>query len=150
MYTTKRLFFFLALFASITFLTSCDKDDDDAMMDTDPEYSITINSPSTDDKNLNDDIHIHVDFESATEQTVHHVNVRIYNKDDNTLEIYNGPGEAHVHESSGKYEHHADFSLTEANSVSAHSDWILEAKVWGHEAGAAEVTKTIEFHVHPE
>lgn len=33
--------------------------------------------------------------------------------------------------------------------VDAHTDWIVEAKAWGHEAGAAEGMETIEFHVHP-
>ncbi|MFT5168360.1 MAG: hypothetical protein ACI8P3_003603, partial [Saprospiraceae bacterium] len=30
------------------------------------------------------------------------------------------------------------------------TDWILEAKVWGHEGGVGEVMESIEFHVHPE
>lgn len=145
----KRIFFFLAIVASVTFLNSC-KDKDDDSMDVDPEYTITINSPSTDDKHVNDDIHIHVVFESATDETVHHVNVRIYNKADNTIEIFNGPADAHVHATTGKHELHADLALTEANDVTAHSDWILEAKVWGHEDGLSEVEKSIEFHVHPE
>ena len=143
----KKIVFFFALIAGISLLTSCGDDDSDHM--DDPQYSITFNSPSTDDKNVNDSIHIHVDFISGTDQTVHHVNVRIYNKDTNE-EIYNAPSGAHVHEESGKYEHHDDFHLSEANGVSAHSDWIMEAKVWGHEAGAAEVVEMIEFHVHPE
>ncbi len=146
----KRLFFFLALVASVSFFASCDKDDDDDMQGDDPQYSITIHSPNTDDKHVNDEIHIHVDFESANDETVHHVNVRIYNKDDNSIEIYNAPGDAHVHATSGKHEHHADFTLSNANGVDAHTDWILEAKVWGHEGGVGEVVKSIEFHVHPE
>ncbi len=144
----KKIFYFLAIVASVSFLTSCG-DDDDAM-ETSPEYSITFNSPSTDDKNLNDDIHIHVDFISGTDQTVHHANVRIYNKADNSIEIFNGPSGAHVHEDSGKYELHADLALTAANGVAAHTDWIVEAKVWGHDEGVAEVIETMEFHVHPE
>jgi len=113
------------------------------------QYSTKINSPDVSDKKVGDNIHIHVDFESAVNSTVHHVNVRIYNKDDGT-EIYNAPGDAHVHEESGKYEWHDDFELIEANGVSAHSDWILEAKVWGHEAGMGEIVEMIEFHVHPQ
>ena len=145
----KRTFFFLVILTSVSFLSSCGSDDDDHM-DTDPQYIITINSPNTDDKHVNDDIHIHVVFESATDETVHHTNVRIYNKVDNSIEIFNGPADAHVHETSGKYELHADLSLTETNGVMAHTDWVLEAKVWGHEDGLSEVMESIEFHVHPE
>lgn len=147
----KNLFYFLALVASVSFFASCG-DDEEMHSDDDPQYSITIMSPSTDDKNLNDDIHIHVNFESASDETVHHVNVRIINKDDNSIVAYDRSADnnMHVHETSGKYEWHHDFSLTEANNVTAHSDWILEAKVWGHEADQHELTETIEFHVHPE
>ncbi|MFT7605262.1 MAG: hypothetical protein ACI8VT_002856 [Saprospiraceae bacterium] len=146
----KRIFFFLAIVASVSFLSSCNHNDDGDHMDDDPQYSITINSPNTDDKQVNDDIHIHVVFESATSETVHHANVRIYNKADNAIEIYNGPAAEHVHETSGKYELHADLALTEANDVMEDTDWILEAKVWGHEGGVGEVMESIEFHVHPE
>lgn len=143
----KKLLFFFALIVSVSLITSCGDDDSDHM--DDPQYSITFNSPNTDDKHVNDSIHIHVDFISGNDQTVHHVNVRIYNKDTGE-EVYNGPGDAHVHGESGKHEHHDDFVLSEANGVDAHTDWIMEAKVWGHEAGVAEVLDSIEFHVHPE
>ena len=88
-------------------------------------------------------------FESHVGETVHHINVRIYNAADNT-EIYNKPSNAHVHEESGTYEYHDDFMLIEDNGVNAHSDWILEAKVWGDGEGKGEVIETVEFHVHPE
>jgi len=140
-----KKFFFLSvlLLCGLTVFTSCDKDDDEGD-DTTPEYSIMIMQPSTDDKMAGDSIHIHVEFSEANSKTIHHAKVRIYNKADNT-EIYSGPSEAHVHEESGAYGYHDDFIL----NVDAHTDWILEAKVWGHEAGAAEVVETIEFHVHP-
>ncbi len=145
----KRIFFFLAILATTSVFVSCDKDDDDHM-DDDPQYSITFNSPTTDDKNLNDDIHIHVDFISGNDMTVHHVNLKIYNKADDSIVIFDGPTDAHVMEASGKFELHADLSLDNATGVQEHTDWIVEAKVWGHEAGAAEVTEMMEFHVHPE
>ncbi len=56
---------------------------------------------------------------------------------------------AHVHETSGEYGYHDDFVLSNENNVEGHTDWILEAKVWGHEAGDGEVIEMIEFHVHP-
>jgi len=144
----KRIFFFLALLATTSAFVSCDKDDDDHM--DDPQYSITFNGPITEDKKVNDEMHVHIDFISGNNMTIHHVNVKIYNKEDNTIEIFNGPASAHVHEESGKYELHTDLNLTGANGVVAHTDWVVEAKVWGHEAGAAEVTEMVEFHVHEE
>ena len=136
----------ILLFALL--FTACNDDEMPEHMD-ETEYSISINSPNTEDKRVNEDIHVHTVFESATSATIHHVNIRIYNKDTNE-EIYNAPSEAHVHEESGTFELHDDISLTNANGVEGHTDWILEAKVWGHEAGAGEVVETIEFHVHRE
>ena len=95
-------------------------------------------------------IHIHTDFSSLTNETVHHVKVRIYNVADNSIEILNEPNDAHVHQTDGEFTYERDFMLNEANGVEAHSDWILEAKVWGHEAELGEVVETIQFHVHPE
>jgi len=109
-----------------------------------PNYQISIMSPSADDKHVGDTIHIHVNFEDINGGTVHHIKVRIYNKDSGT-EIYHQPTVAHVHETSGKYEHHDNLVL----NVSEHTDWILEASVWGHEAGTHEKMDNIEFHVHP-
>jgi len=115
-----------------------------------PRYAIGIMSPNTEDKKVGDDIHLHVNFDEMDMETIHHVNVRIYQKDDSSVEIYNGPVEAHVHEESGHYEVHADLALTEANGVNAHTDWIVEAKAWGHDAGLGEKVESIEFHVHPQ
>lgn len=144
----KFLLSILLIFSMLAF--ACNDDEAEHMDDnSETEYSVAINSPSTDDKNVNDDIHIHVVFESATAQTIHHVNIRIYNVETNE-EIYNGPSDAHVHQESGMFEIHDDISLTNTNGVEAHTDWILEAKVWGHEAGLGEVVESIQFHVHPE
>ena len=129
----------------------CDDDDgEDDTMNTAPEYSVSIMSPSTDDKNLNDAIHIHVNFDEANATTVHHTNVQIVQKGNEDLVIFDGPSEAHVHEESGHYELHADVVLDGTTGVQEHTDWILRAKVWGHEDGLSEVIEEIEFHVHPE
>ena len=148
----KKLIYPLILLCSFSFLiTSCGDDGDDHETETtDFDYHVHINSPSTDDKHVGDMIHLHVDFESHTGETVHHVNVKIYNKADSTQVIYDAPGNAHVHATEGTFAWHDDFPLTAAEGVSAHSDWILEAKVWGHDAGKGEIVESIEFHVHPE
>lgn len=137
----------LLLFAGV-FLTACDKDEDHDHDQIEFDYKIDINSPSTEAKQINDSIHIHVDFVSELNATVHHANVRIYSKSSGA-EVYNAPTEAHVHEESGVFSWHDNFVLTEANGINEHSDWILEAKVWGHSEGVEEVVKSIEFHVHP-
>ena len=142
-----RIFFSFLTFSLVYILASCNKDDDQTT-DTEYEYHAHIHSPNTDDKHVGDMIHLHVEFESHTGETVHHVNIRIYNKLDNT-EVYNKPDAAHVHETNGAYEWHDDFVLSNANGVVEHTDWVLEAKVWGHEAEEGEVIETIEFHVHP-
>ena len=139
------------LLLALLIMPSCGDDDvmeDDDMM-TDPIYKITIMSPDESDKKVGDAIHIHVNFDEEQMTTVHHVNVRIYQKGNESNEIFNGPSVAHVHEESGHYELHADLTLDEATGVMEHTDWILEAKAWGHEAGLGEVMEALEFHVHP-
>lgn len=136
---------FLSFFALLLLLNAC-KDDDTTV--TDFDYHVHIHQPNADDKHVGDTVHIHVDFESHTSEIVHNVNVRIYNKADNT-EVLSAPDNGHVHATDGIYSYHGDFELSDANGVSEHTDWVLEAKVWGHAEGEAEVVETVEFHVHP-
>ncbi|MEM1320087.1 MAG: hypothetical protein AAGG75_07495 [Bacteroidota bacterium] len=143
----KKIIFFSLLSLSL-FFVACDNDDEATPMTTDLGYHAHIMSPSADNKHVGDTIHIHVNFESHAGEVVHNVQVRIYNKDNDT-EIFNGPDEGHVHETSGKYSFHKDFVLSEANGVTGHSNWVLEAKVWGHHASEGEAMETVEFHVHP-
>ncbi len=112
------------------------------------EYHAHIHSPNTVDKHLNDALDIEVDFEDHTGNTVHHIQIRIYNK--LTLaEVYLMPSEPHVHATSGEYTFTDTFDLTEANGITPDSDWVLEAKVWGEEDGELEEVETVEFHVQP-
>ncbi|NNF01403.1 MAG: hypothetical protein HKN22_01845 [Bacteroidia bacterium] len=140
----KKLILFIPIALLALYLTSCDDDPVDPVF----EYHAHIHQPDNSDKHVGDTMHIHVDFESMTDMTVHHVNVRIYKVVDST-EIYNAPADAHVHATSGKYEWHDDFILSNTNGVMQHTDWILEAKVWGHEEDEELETKTVQFHVHP-
>jgi hypothetical protein len=140
----KKLIFPLLILAASLFVFSCGKDDDDSI---EYEYHAHIHSPNTDDKNVDETLNIEVDFESHSGETVHHIQVRIYNKTTNA-EIYKKPSDAHVHEESGLYTFEDTFVLSAANGITANSDWVLEAKVWGHEDGEGEVMETVEFHVH--
>jgi len=143
----KNLFLFALLTMMCVFNSSCKDDDDDHNDDAAVEYHAHIMSPDAEDKNVGDDIHIHVNFEEHDGATIHHVNVKIYNKDDNSIIIFDEPSEAHVH-ADGTHEVHGDVTLD--GDVLEHTDWIMEAKAWGHEAGEHEVMETVEFHVHPE
>ena len=107
-------------------------------------YHIHIHSPNMDDKHVGDEVMFHFDVEEPTGQTVHHVQARIYNKANGT-EFFVGPDDAHVHEEDGTFEMMQSLTL----DVDAHTDWIVEVKAWGHEAGEAEVMEILEFHVHP-
>jgi len=147
----KKLFRiqFLLLGLIVVAAVSC-KDDDDHH-DDDPtgfDYHAHIMSPNAQDKHVGDTIHIHVEFEDHNGGTVHHVSVEIRNADTDSV-IYSQPSDAHVHASTGEYEWHDDFVLSNANGVEEHTDWILEAKVWSHNKGDDEVSSQIAFHVHP-
>lgn len=136
----KNTFFKLLALVAVLCWGSCKNDHDDPEYD----YHAHIHSPTSDAKNVGDVLHIEVEFESHTGETVHHVNVRIYNKADNT-EIYNKPDDPHVHETSGTYEYTDDFTLS---GISGNTDWVLEASVWGHEDNEEKVTESVEFHVN--
>lgn len=122
---------------SILAFNAC-KDDDNAT--TEPAYHVHIDSPDTAAKTVGETLNIKVNFEDHNEGTVHHINVRIYEKDSG-VEIYNKPTEAHVH-ADKSYLFEDTFELTTAGH------WVLEAKVWGHDDGVAEVSESVEFHVN--
>jgi hypothetical protein len=136
----------ILVFSSLFLAVSCGDDEPETI---DYDYQIEIISPNADDKRVGDVLPIEIVFDSGTGEVVHHVKVRIYNKLDNT-EIYNGPDVAHIHSTDGLHEFKTNFELTNVNGVEAHSDWVLEAKVWAETAGEGEVVETLEFHVHPE
>lgn len=132
-----KKFLFLSLLATLFAINAC-KDDDAQTVE--PEYHAHIESPTTADKVVGDSLHIHINFEDQNEGTVHHVNVRIFNKDTG-VEIYNKPDEAHVHANK-------TYAFEDAILLSTAGHWVLEAKVWGHDDGVAEVTESVEFHVN--
>jgi len=145
-------FKYILLFLVIS-LVSCNDDEamEDDMMPAATEYAIQVMSPSADDKKVGEEIHIHVNFDETNMSTIHHVNVKIFKDGDDTVVMYDGPAEAHIHDDSGHYELHADVLLDSTNNVAAHTDWVVEAKVWGHDSGVAEVIDNSRmFHVHPE
>lgn len=137
---------FLALSVAIVCIAYGCKDD--VAMEPEFDYHAHIHSPNTMAKHIDDVLHIDVEFESHTGMTVHHINVRIFNKATG-VDVYNKPDDPHVHESSGTYPYEDDFSLSVANGVIADADYILEAKVWGHDDGVEEVMEQVEFHVEP-
>lgn len=121
---------------------SCNEEDDHHM-DGQPDYHIHILSPDPTSYLAGETLNVKLMFEDHNGGVVHHINVRIYNV--STMEeIYYAPLEAHVH-AAEEYLFEDQLVL----DVDPASDWILEAKVWGHEDGLAEVSETVQFHVHP-
>ena len=147
----NKVFFFAFTLFTLSIFNSCG-DDEEIMEEVvgavDFDYQANILSPTIDDKKVGDLLHIHIDFESLTSETVHHVKVTLTNISDGTV-IYSKPDDAHVHQEDGTFEYQDDFMLSNENGITEHTDWILEAKVWAHEAGLAETVETIQFHVHP-
>ena len=125
------------LFLSIFVLVSCGEDEP-----VGTEYSVQIMQPDNGAKQVGDVMHIHVNFDEASGGTVHHINVQIIDNATGNV-IYDAPSEAHVHEQSGHYEHHDDFTL----DVVPNSNLTLIAVVWGHEAGVGEVMDEVSFVV---
>jgi hypothetical protein len=138
---------FLGLACCVFGMTSCEYEV--AMMgQTEFDYHAHIHMPTDVNKHINDEMHIEIEFESHTGMTVHHVNVRIFNKLTGA-ELYNKPEDPHVHGSSGVYAYEDDVTLSEANGFNAHTDYVLEARVWAHEDGLEEVMEQVEFHIEP-
>ena len=131
-----KKFLFLSLLAALFTFNAC-KDDDSS---SEPDYQIHIESPDATDKVVGDSLDIHVHFSDQNGGTVHHINVRIYEKDSGT-EIFNKPEAAHVHAD-------VEYSFEDAILLGTPGHWVLEAKVWGHDDGVAEVTESVEFHVN--
>lgn len=139
----------LAFIFSTLIIFSCTEtasDDEDTLFD----YKIDILSPSADNKKIGDVLDIDIDFESLKGNAVHHINVRVYKKDDESNVIFSKPDDAHVHDISGIFQFSDTLDLTEENGVAGNSDYVLVAKVWGHTSGVEEKEKTIEFKVQPE
>jgi len=131
-------YIFLALLLAFT-LVACDKDGNDGEGDGFPEYTATIMSPSAENLASGESFHIHVNFDEASDLTIHHVNVQITTDAGEVL--YDMPTTAHVHEDSGHHEHHDDFTP----DVPTGTRLTITAKVWGHESGISEETSTHSF-----
>ena len=141
-------FLFSTIILSLVFLFAACSDDDDNQDEVDYQYHAHIHSPNSDNKHVNDTLDIVVQFESHSGEAVHHVNVKIHKLDDESTEILNIPSEAHVHEHDGNYTLSHKFPLTQKNGVEGHTDWVLEASVWGPD-GDGKISETVGFHVHP-
>ena len=86
------------------------------------DYSVTIMSPDGADKNVGDNIHLHINFDEAELKTVHNIKVSITDGDGHIIYSH----QEHVHETSGHYEHHADVIL----DVESGKALSLQASVW--------------------
>jgi hypothetical protein len=120
----------------------CSKDDTHVAVF---DYHAHIHSPDSTARILGDTLKIEIDFESHTGQTVHHINVRIYNKSTNA-EVYNKPSDPHV-DTPVEYTYEDFILLNAANGFTSNSTWVLQAKVWGENDGQEEVIEQVEFNI---
>lgn len=144
---TKLIFmktiFFLAFTCISLSLISCKDDSVPVAYD----YHAHIMQPSSADKSMGDILFIQVEFESHTGEAVEHIQVRIFNKA--TLnEVYKKPSDAHVAGGPSVHEFQDQVELIALNGFSP-GDWVIEAKVWGHDEGQDEEAEQVEFHIHP-
>ena len=132
-------------------IASCKKDDDSGANSngsgTDYHYHAHIISPDNSQKMMNDTLDISVHFESHEGETVHNIQVRLYDAADNT-ELYNMPTNTNVAATSGTYHFSDQIVMNMANGFMMHHDYILEAKVWGASTGDGEEIETVQFHLH--
>ncbi len=142
-----RYLFILLPIITLNFM-ACEKQVPDVTEEVDFKYHAHIHAPTNTTKHMGDTLVLNIEFESHSGVAVHHVNVRIYKKADQT-EIYDAPEEAHVHAMEGKYIFKDEIAITPENGMEGHTDWVLEARVWGHKLGQGEVVATQEFHIHP-
>lgn len=139
---------FLTLLATAFLFTACDKDDD-ASETIEYDYHAHIVSPTDGSAiKIGETLNVVIDFESHTGETVHNIEIRIYEKATGT-ELYN-TGKEHVHAETGAYQFTLDLPVTTEDGFSAHTDYELEARVYGHENREGEMTSIVGFHVHPE
>ncbi len=142
----RQNFIYFSIFSALILFQSChDHDSHNHDEDVVSEYSISINSPSASAKTVGDTLFIDIDFEEEHEETVHHINVEVFNALDSTI-VYAEPVEAHIHATSGFHNFLDQIILT---TSFANKDWVLQAKVWGHDDGIAEISEKINFHVNP-
>jgi len=149
----KNFLFFLLAFGMFAFASCGDDEADDGHMHGDEatDYHVHFITPAEDGSTeamQGQTLAMEIEVEDHKGGTVHHVKVKITKKDDASVVLYEGPSDAHVHDESGAYVFKHDLIL-DANDVEGHSDWNVEVKAWGHEAGEGEVTSSTTFHVHP-
>ena len=135
----KKLLVFGLIFGIFMF-NAC-KDDDPVT--TESDYQINFMDPASNASlHVGDMLHVHIEFTEHSGGTVHHINVRAYNKATGD-EIFNTPAEEHVHAAS-PYSFEYEILLDGV----APGTYVIEAKVWGHDDGVAEVSDSREFTVN--
>jgi hypothetical protein len=134
------ILYLLGAFLFIAIVNGCDDEPEPL-----PEnvYQIRIIEPSIDFVMNTDTLKLHIEFSDSLGGVVENVKVRFYSLADNTV-VYEEPDSSAV-ASSGTYTF-TGFRLL--NDLPAHSNWVLEARVWGKNPGESEVVKTKGIHVH--
>ena len=144
----------LTLLVTITaiafFSNACKKDTEnnpDHNHGSSSVYHIHRHLPMTSSEMFGTTDQIKIDFESHNGSAVHHVNVSLYRKSDDSL-IFSEPRDAHVMEKSGKYQYSKTIHFIANEGFAPHTDYKLVSKVWGHTALESIATDTFQFHVY--
>lgn len=137
----KNIFAFI-LVATCQVIISCKNDVAPLVYD----YEIFIIQPTESNLQLGDTLHIDVGFASQTGETIHHVNLRLFDASTEAV-VYSKPDEEHVH-TLGTYDFQDDVVLTGAKGFTT-GEWVLEASVWGEEDGEEEVVASVHFQIVP-
>ncbi len=137
-----------ALTAASFFSNACKKDTENNHNHTNSAvYHIHKYSPMLSAQRFGTTDQIKIDFESHDGSAVHHVNVSMYRKSDDSL-LFSEPSNAHVMEKSGKYHYSKTIHFIADEGFEPHTDYKLVSKVWGHTANENIVTDTFQFHIH--
>ena len=111
------------------------------------DHKVEIKSPNNLNKTIDTKMEIEVEFSSQTNRTVHYIQIRIYNKSDDT-ESYNMPSNTHLDDDSGFYVFKDELNLGTDIGFSSGTTWVFEAKVWGPGSDNEEILKTLEFSIN--
>ncbi len=130
---------FLLLFALLTVVSFGCKDDDE-VMDTPYEVNITIEQPTANAViNVNEPMHVKVNFARGEEEVIHHVKIFVLNADGNTIETLL---DNHAH-TAGSY----GYDNTSAYTPTATGTFKIKAvshDMEGEHTAPVEVTFTVQ------
>lgn len=133
----------LVFLGALPFLVAFAGCDDDPAPAPEHVYQISIIEPAIDFIMNTDTMKFKIVFSDSLGGVVENVKVRVYSLADSTVIFEKPDNSAVATQNSYTFE---DYRAL--NDLPAHTNWVLEARVWGKTAGESEVVKTKGIHVH--